>query len=125
MPNATMKMTQPSASWKNPSAASGFTWVSIPVMVTRLLFATMAIGTVERNSTTRIHVFFSKKYPYTSDRKVSESSDRIPLHASTTESRWLGSSSILPSRKTGMESNVSALSANRLARSCSGNVIWL
>ena len=45
----------------------------MPVMVTRLALATIAMGIVERNSTTRIQVFRSKKYPYTSERNVSES----------------------------------------------------
>src|SRR5260370_125866 len=61
MTSATMKITQPSAWWKKPSASSAFTWVMMPVMVTRLALATMAMGMVERNRTTRSQVFRSKK----------------------------------------------------------------
>ena len=70
MINATMKITQPVDSWKKPSASSGLICVMIPVNATRLPLAMMAMGTVAKNGTTRTQIRFSKKYPYTSERKV-------------------------------------------------------
>ena len=45
-----MKITQPVDSWKKPSASSGLICERMPVMVTRLPLAMIAIGTVATNN---------------------------------------------------------------------------
>ena len=55
----------------------------------------------------------------------SETSERIPLHASATSRLVLLSVITFPSRSTGTPAMVSASSPNRDARSCSGKAIWL
>ena len=59
--SAAMKITHPEALWKKPCASSGFYSVRTPVIDTREAFASIAMGTVEKNSATRIQVFFSRK----------------------------------------------------------------
>src|SRR5262249_39592210 len=83
---------------------------------------TMAIGIVARNSAMRIQTRLSKKYAYANERKDSDSMERMPLHASTTWSLWLGNSSTLPSRDTGIPIIPNATVANWLAIFCKGNV---
>ena len=55
----------------------------------------------------------------------SDTSDRIPLHASATSNVAWGRTMTLPSRSTGIEAACSAVSPKRDASSCSGNAIWL
>ncbi len=69
---------------------------------TRNAFARIAIGTEDTTMSARAPGRRSAKYARTMARVMSEMSDRMPLQASATASVMFGSSSTLPSRRTGM-----------------------
>ena len=100
--NATTNTIQPEKVWRKPSATAGLTSsAAMPVPATRAALATMATGTAA-SPMTRGPMRRSVKYPRTIASVISETSDRMPLHASATSSVVLARISTLPSRSTGM-----------------------
>ncbi len=78
----------------------------MPVPATRIPFATIATGMVERAMASRTQLRESLKYPRTMPSVSSETSERMPLQASATSSVVLASTITLPSRSTGMRAQV-------------------
>ena len=115
-------MTQPENSWKKPSAACGLIHSAArPVPATRAAFAAIATGTASTARTTRAQSRGSVSFPRTIASVSSETSERMPLHASTTSSVVVGSTRMLPSRSTGTPLADSTASPALDASNCSGN----